>query len=111
MARLLQRLGYFAVRRRRLVLGGWILALVVLGGLAGAFKGTFSDEFKVPGTESQKAIELIQRAVPNANADAATGRVVFAAPSGQSLNSGEGKAAVAQAVEQLAGGPRCRLGL
>ena len=105
MARLLQRLGYFAVRRRRLVLGGWILALVVLGGLAGAFKGTFSDEFKVPGTESQKAIELIQRAVPNANADAATGRVVFAAPSGQSLNSGEGKAAVAQAVKQLAGVP------
>ena len=64
MARLLQRLGSFSVRRRRLVLGGWLLALVALAGLAGAFKGTFSDEFKVPGTESQEAIELIQRNVP-----------------------------------------------
>ena len=71
MARLLHRLGAFSVRRRRLVLGSWLLALVVLGGLAGALKGTFSDEFKVPGTESQQAIELIQKNVPQANADAA----------------------------------------
>ena len=60
------------------MLGAWVLGLVVLGVLAGAFKGTFSDEFKVPGTESQAAIELIQRNVPHANADGATGRVVFA---------------------------------
>ena len=78
MARLLQRLGAFAVRRRRLVLGSWLLGLVVLAGLALTFKGTFSDEFKVPGTESQRAIELIEQAVPQANADGATGRVVFA---------------------------------
>src|ERR1700749_4345334 len=78
MARLLQRLGTFAVRRRRLVLTSWVIALVALGGFATAFKGTFSDAFKVPGTESQQAIDLIQRNVPQANADGATGRVVFA---------------------------------
>jgi RND superfamily putative drug exporter len=78
MARLLQRLGAFSVRRRRLVLGSWLLALVVLAGLALAFRGTFSEEFKVPGTESQRAVELIERAVPQAGADGATGRVVFA---------------------------------
>ena len=53
------------------MLGGWLLALVALAGLAMAFKGTFSDEFKVPGTESQRAIELIERDVPQANADGA----------------------------------------
>src|SRR5215210_142713 len=82
MARLLQRLGYFSVRRRRLVLSAWVIGLLALGALAGAFKGAFSDQFKVPGTESQNAIELIERNVPQANADGATGRVVFAVPEG-----------------------------
>jgi RND superfamily putative drug exporter len=66
--------------------------------LATAFKGTFSDQFKVPGTESQEAIELIQRSVPQANADGATGRVVFAAADGKSLS----KPAIEQAVGRLA---------
>ena len=99
MARLLQRLGAFSVRRRRLVLGSWLLGLVVLAGLAVAFKGTFSDEFKVPGTESQRAIELIEQAVPQANADGATGRVVFA--SDAKLD----EAAMGAAVKQLAAVP------
>ncbi len=97
MARLLQRLGSFSVRRRRLVLGAWVLGLVTLGVLAGAFKGAFSDQFKVPGTESQRAIELIQQAVPNANADGASGRVVFAAAKGETLE----KAKLAQATKRL----------
>ena len=75
--------------------GSW--RCVALGGLAVAFKGTFSDEFKVPGTESQQAIELIQRNVPNANADGATGRVVFAAPGRREARRG---AASAQAVKR-----------
>jgi putative drug exporter of the RND superfamily len=78
MAQLLQRLGYFAVRRRRSTLAAWLLGLVVIGVLAATFRGAFADEFKVPGTESQQAIELIQKAAPGANADGATGRVVFA---------------------------------
>src|ERR1700752_3894772 len=85
MARLLQRLGYFPVRRRRLGSGSWRPGPVALGGLAGALKGTFSDQFKVPGTESQAAIELIQRNVPQANADGAIGRVVFAAKPDETL--------------------------
>ena len=99
MARLLQRLGAFSVRRRRLVLGSWLLGLVALAGLALAFKGTFSDEFKVPGTESQRAIELIEQAVPQANADGATGRVVFAS------DGRLDEAAMGAAVKQLAAVP------
>jgi RND superfamily putative drug exporter len=99
MARLLQRLGSFSVRRRRLVLAGWLVALVALGGLAGAFKGTFSDQFNVPGTESQEAIDLIQRNVPGANADGATGRVVFAAPDGKALSAD--RAEIEAAVKRL----------
>lgn len=101
MARLLQRLGNFSARRRRLVLSAWLIGLVTLAAPAGAFKGAFSDQFKVPGTESQNAIELIERNVPNANADGATGRVVFAAAEGASLD----EASVAKAVKRLSTTP------
>src|SRR5690349_5223627 len=99
MARWLQRVGSFAVRRRRAVLAAWMLGLVALGVLAGTFKGTFSNEFKVPGTESQAAIELIQRSVPQANANGATGRVVFAS------STAVDRAAVNAAVKQLGAVP------
>jgi RND superfamily putative drug exporter len=101
MAHLLHRLGTFAVRRRRAVLVGWLLAFVLLGGLATAFKGTFSSAFTIPGTESQKAAELIAKRIPGANADAAVGKVVFAAPAGQSLQTAERKAAIQESVAAL----------
>jgi len=101
MAHLLHRVGAFAVRRRRTVLVGWLLAFALLGGLAAGFKGTFSSEFTIPGTESQQAAELIAKRVPGANADAAAGKLVFAAPAGQTLNTAERKAAVQQTVKAL----------
>ena len=53
-------------------------ALVVLAGLARRVQGHVLGRVQGPGTESQRAIELIEQAVPQANADGATGRVVFA---------------------------------
>jgi RND superfamily putative drug exporter len=101
MAHLLHRLGAFAVRRRRTVLVGWLLALTLLGGLAMGLKGHFSSEFSIPGTESQRAAELVAERIPGANPDAATGRVVFAAPAGATLRTGERKAAVQETVAVL----------
>src|SRR6476619_5883393 len=101
MARLLHRLGAFAVRRRRTVLVGWLLALALLGGLAMGLKGSFSSEFSIPGTESQRAAELVAERIPGANPDAATGRVVFAAPTGATLSTGAPKAAIQQTVAAL----------
>ena len=51
MAHLLHRVGAFAVRRRRTVLVGWLLAFALLGGLAAGFKGTFLFEFMIFGME------------------------------------------------------------
>jgi putative drug exporter of the RND superfamily len=101
MAHLLHRIGAFAVRRRRTVLVGWLLTFAVLAGLAMGFKGTFSSEFTIPGTESQQAAELIAKRIPGTDADAATGKVVFAAPAGQTLQTAEHKAAVQQTVKAL----------
>ncbi len=79
-----------------------MLAFTVLGGLAVGFKGAFSSEFSIPGTESQRAAELVAQRIPGANADAAVGRVVFAAPAGQSLQTSERKAAVQASAAALA---------
>lgn len=101
MASFLHRVGAFSVRRRRLVLASWLIALVVLGGLTAAFKGTFAEKFSVPGTESQSANELITKRVPGANTDAASGKVVFAVKGDGTLSASKQQAAVEQTVAAL----------
>ncbi|MBB3674696.1 MMPL family transporter [Modestobacter versicolor] len=76
----------------------WLIGIVALSAGAIGISKPFSDGFSVPGTESQDAIELIEARTPGADADAASGRVVFAAPEGQSLGSGAGRSAVEQAI-------------
>lgn len=100
MATFLQRVGAFSIRRRRLVLASWLIALLALGGLTLALKGTFSDKFTVPGTESQAANALIQERIPNANPDAASGTVVFAAEGGK-LTTAAQRTAIEQSVAAL----------
>ncbi len=64
MAILLSRLGRFAYRRAVPVLIAWVLiaAGAVLGGLA--LGGTMQDSFKIPGTESQQAIDRLAAVFP-----------------------------------------------
>ena len=74
---------------------GVVAALIVLNV---AFHGTLVNEFKVPGTDFQKATDLI-----NAKFGAQKGaplRVVIAAPVGESLKTPERKAAIATMLTQ-----------
>lgn len=64
MSRFLFTVGGFSFRRRRLVLGMWLAVLV---GVALAFvgaRGEPSDNFTIPGTESQQAVEQLQQNLP-----------------------------------------------
>ena len=106
MAKVLHRLGSFCFRRRKLTLAIW---LVVLGAfLIGAFtlSGPSSTDFSIPGTEAQKAIDLLADRFPQLAAQGATAQVVFAAPAGQTLTSGSSRAAVEQVVARLKAGPQ-----
>lgn len=81
MSRFLFSLGALSFRRRWLVLGTW---LAVLAGVALAFvgfRGEPSDNFTIPGTESQRAVEQLQQNLPDF-AGAQT-QVTFAAPEGR----------------------------
>jgi uncharacterized membrane protein YdfJ with MMPL/SSD domain len=97
MATYLYRLGGWAFDHRRSMLLGWIvtLALVIAG--AAAFSGQFSSKFEVPGTESQRAQDLLHEKFPGAGG--ASARVVFAAPSGERLTDPANRAAVMRSVE------------
>ncbi|MHA5053343.1 MMPL family transporter [Streptomyces sp. SD15] len=101
MATFLYRLGRFSFRRRRLVLMLWIAVLAAVGIGAGTVSAGTTDTFAIPGTQSQKALDLLEKEFPQASASGATARVVFEAPDGQKLTSAATKAEVEDLVTEL----------
>jgi uncharacterized membrane protein YdfJ with MMPL/SSD domain len=103
MATRLYRIGGWAFRHRRVVLLSWLVALLAVVASAAAFSGKTSNEFSVPGTESQVAQDLLEEKFPEAGGGSA--RVVFAAPEGEQLTDAENKAAVMESVERASKAP------
>jgi RND superfamily putative drug exporter len=98
MSRFLYRLGRFAVRRRRLVVAGWLLALVLLvvgGQVAG---GTLRDDIKVPGSGSQQAQHLLTAKFPSQAGSSA--QVAVHARTG-TLTAGRDSAALASSLTAI----------
>ncbi|MGW0707354.1 MMPL family transporter [Streptomyces sp. NPDC002643] len=106
MATFLYRLGRAAFRRRRLFLMAWIVVLAVVGIGAGSVSGTTTDDFTLPGTQSQKAIDLLEKEFPQASASGATAQVVFEAPKGRKLTSEANKAEIGTLVAELLKAPQ-----
>ncbi|MCO8277569.1 MMPL family transporter [Actinoplanes sp. TRM 88003] len=103
MATYLYRLGKLAFRRRRLVLSLWLATLALLGAGAVLLSEPTVDGFSLPGTESQRAQDVLAEAFPQAAAGGAQARVVFAAPDGEKLTEAGNRAAVTATVERLRG--------
>ncbi|MDX3745815.1 MMPL family transporter [Streptomyces sp. AK08-02] len=106
MATFLYRLGRLAFRRRRLFLMFWIVVLAVVGTGAAGVSGKTTDDFTLPGTQSQKAIDLLGKEFPQASADGANARVVFEAPAGQKLTSSANKAEITSLMADLRKAPQ-----
>src|ERR1044072_5189180 len=98
MAKHLHRLGGGAFERRRRVLAFWLIVVVAVGAAATTFKGQTDNSFSVPGTESQRAQDLLEQKFPGAGG--ASARVVFQAPGGESLTAPENKAAVMETMDR-----------
>jgi putative drug exporter of the RND superfamily len=92
MARHLYRLGGWAFEHRKRVLVVWLVVLGLVTAGAAAFSGKTTNEFSVPGTESQQAQDLLDKKFPGAGGG--TARMVFAAPAGESLKDPQNRAAV-----------------
>ena len=66
---MLARLADITFRRRRLVLAGWVAALVAVVALGGALRGDWSADYSTPGSESRAAVELLNERFPERSAD------------------------------------------
>ncbi|CAL9463678.1 MMPL family transporter [Streptomyces sp. enrichment culture] len=104
MATFLYRLGRFSFRKRHFVALFWVALLALAGvGAAGA-PAAGASSFSIPGTEAQKAFDLLEERFPGASADGATARVVFKAPDGEKMTDPGNKAAVQETVGELSDG-------
>jgi putative drug exporter of the RND superfamily len=81
------------------VVFGWMGILVVLVVLVGSVGGSLRDEFEIPGSDAQKATDLIESKFTSEQGGVLN--VVFAAPRGQRLDTPERKAAIEQAMARL----------
>jgi RND superfamily putative drug exporter len=98
MSLALHRLGRFAVRRRWLVLVGWLAAAAVLWGAAGAAGGGYSSDFRIPNVESQQALDVLTERFPEAAGGSA--QVVVHTADGD-LRAGADQRALADLVGRL----------
>ncbi|MFG1766010.1 MMPL family transporter [Micromonospora parva] len=103
MATLLYRLGRGALRRRRLVVALWLVVLVVAGLAAATLRGPTASNFTMPGTESQRALDLLSEQFPAASG--ATGTIAVKAPADGQLATPEGQAVVQELVQEASALP------
>jgi RND superfamily putative drug exporter len=81
------------------VIGGWVGIVVLLIVLVGTVGGSLKDEFDIPGSDTQKATDLIESEF--AEEQGGVLNLVFAAPAGERLDTPERKAAIEQAIAKL----------
>ncbi|MFI7605779.1 MMPL family transporter [Micromonospora sp. NPDC049366] len=98
MATLLYRLGRGSLRRRRLVVAVWLVVLVGLGLAAATLRGPTASNFTMPGTESQRALDLLAEQFPAASG--ATGTIALKAPADGQLTTPQGQAVVKEVVQE-----------
>ena len=79
-------------------LAGLVLTIVVVGAIIGSQSGSAPQDFSIPGTESQKAIDLLEAKFPQAAG--ASSQVVFTTDSGK-LSDPAQKAQVAKSIQAL----------
>jgi RND superfamily putative drug exporter len=81
------------------VIGSWLGILALLIVLVATVGGSLKDEFEIPGSDTQKATDLIEAEF--AEEQGGVLNLVFAAPEGQRLDTPERRAAVQEAIAKL----------
>ncbi|MGW4867426.1 MMPL family transporter [Streptomyces chartreusis] len=104
MATFLYKVGRLAFRRRHFVALIWVALLTLAGVGAASAPAAGSTSFSIPGTEAQKAFDLLDQRFPGMSADGATARVVFKAPHGEKMTDAGNKATVKDTVKELSDG-------
>jgi putative drug exporter of the RND superfamily len=77
----------------------WVGIIVAMIVLVGAVGGSLKDEFEIPGSDTQRATDLIESEF--ASEQGAVLNLVFAAPEGETLETPERRAAIEDAIARL----------
>jgi RND superfamily putative drug exporter len=94
----LYRLGRSCAHHPFRVLGVWLVAAFAIVTLQGTFGGEFNNNFRVPGTESQEAADILSDRFPSQSG--ASARIVLHAEEGR-LDDADHRSAVDGAIRQL----------
>jgi RND superfamily putative drug exporter len=76
----MRRFATWCTGHRKTVIIGWVVALIGVGILAGSVGSDFSEEFKLPSSDSQEAFDLLEERFPAQSGE--TVQIVFKADSG-----------------------------
>src|SRR3954447_23470500 len=96
----MRALARWCFRRKFIVLGVWVAALLVLGGLSASAGSGYTDSFSLPGTESTTALNLLTDNFNTESTD--TNQVVFAA---DDVTAPATKAQIEKTLGAVAHGP------
>ncbi len=78
----MRRLGHICTTHRKATILAWLAALIAAGFAAGSAGSAFSNNFELPSSDSQRAVDLLQKRFPALAGDTAT--IVFRTPGGVS---------------------------
>ncbi len=104
MSSFLARLGRACYRHRGVVAAIWVAVLAGIIALVATVGGQFDDEFTIPGSESQEALDRLNELSPAAGGVSA--QIVFVAPEGASVGDPEYAQAVSAVVQAAAAVPQ-----
>ncbi|MDF1703226.1 MAG: MMPL family transporter [Aeromicrobium sp.] len=100
MSTFLYALGRWAYVHHRRVVLLWVAAIIAVGAAAAALGDGTRDSFEIPGTESQDAINALDRTFPELSGAGAT--MVIVAPEGETVDDARTRRLVEAAVAQIA---------
>ncbi len=104
MSSVLSMLGRWAYRARVLVVVCWAVAIAVLFSVA-ALVGTGTDNtYRIPGTESQEALDALARTFPQVAGSSA--QLIAVAPDGGDVTQSDFEADVAASIDAISGIPQ-----
>ena len=81
----LDRLGYWCANHRAVVIVGWLVVLVLATVAHRVAGGSYSDNFDLPGSQSQQGADLLS--AHEAAAGGQSGQIVFVAPNGATVQA------------------------
>ncbi|MCM3160788.1 MMPL family transporter [Metabacillus litoralis] len=87
MAKILFKIGNWAVNHSKKIIGASIGILVILVVIALSMGPSFEENMSIPGTESEKALKTVEKAFPQSDDTGGEVQLVFKAPKDKTLES------------------------